>query len=92
MLIRGSLSPSPVDISANSASSTRRVSAKIFSCSTPAEFYVAAVGILHYIASHWYQPPPQFIDAVLSCAATRTKEYKKLFLSNGGTALLREPA
>jgi hypothetical protein len=51
--------------------------------------YVAPVGIVHYVASHWYAPPTQFIEAVLSCPATRSMEYKKLFLANGGGVFLR---
>lgn len=54
--------------------------------------YVAPVLIVHYIAAHSYTPPTEFVRAVEACPDTRSMEYKKLFLANGGRALLRPPA
>lgn len=51
--------------------------------------YVAPVGILHYIAAHWYLPPAIFIDAVLACPPTNTMAYKQAVLANGGRELIR---
>jgi len=39
--------------------------------------YVAPTGIAHYIAAHWYQPPPIFIEAVMHCPPTRGIEYRR---------------
>lgn len=50
--------------------------------------YVAPVGILHYIAAHWYAPPPVFVQAVLDCPPMRSMAYKRALLENGGRALL----
>jgi hypothetical protein len=52
------------------------------------KIYVAPVGILHYIASHWYKPPVVFINAVLACPLMDTMEYKQALLANGGRGLL----
>lgn len=51
--------------------------------------YVAPSLIAHYVDSHAYSPPPEFIQAVLGCADTRTMEYKKLLISNGARELVR---
>ncbi len=45
--------------------------------------------ILHYINAHGYQPPQSFCDAVMACPDTRSSEYKRLFLDNGGRILMR---
>lgn len=50
--------------------------------------YVAPVGVVHYIAAHWYKPPERFIAAVLECPAMRSMAYKKALLANGGRALV----
>jgi len=52
--------------------------------------YVCPELILHYINAHRYAPPPEFCEAVLKCPDTRTMEYKKLFLANGGRSLLHQ--
>ena len=44
--------------------------------------------ILHYISAHEYQPPREFCDAVLACPDTGSVEYERLFLANGGRALV----
>jgi len=54
------------------------------------KIYVAPVGILHYVGSHWYRPPQIFIDAVLACPSMQTMEYKKAILANGGRSLVRQ--
>lgn len=50
--------------------------------------YVAPVGILHYIAAHWYCPPEVFVAAVLACPPMRSMEYKRSVLANGGRSLI----
>lgn len=52
--------------------------------------YVCPKLILHYIAAHRYCPPVEFQSAVMQCPPSQTMEYKKLFLQNGGRALLHE--
>jgi hypothetical protein len=51
--------------------------------------YVAPSLIAHYVDAHQYSPPEEFIRAVLRCPYTRTMEYKRLLLANGGRAFLR---
>ena len=53
------------------------------------KIYVSPEGIVHYIATHWYQPPAVFIDAVLNCPEIRSMEYKKAILANGGRGLTK---
>jgi hypothetical protein len=48
--------------------------------------------IVHYINAHTYQPPHVFCDAVLVCPDTRSMEYKRRLLANGGRDLVRAPA
>jgi hypothetical protein len=50
--------------------------------------YVAPVGIVHYIASHWYLPPAEFISAVLATPPMRSVQYFKALIANGGRPLL----
>jgi len=50
--------------------------------------YVAPTGIVHYISAHWYRPPTPFLEALLACPPTRSMEYKKAVLENGGRSLL----
>ncbi|WP_437527378.1 hypothetical protein WME79_42690 [Sorangium sp. So ce726] len=45
--------------------------------------------ITHYINAHQYAPPPAFGRAVLACPDTRSMEYKRLYLRNGGRLLAR---
>lgn len=53
------------------------------------QIFVAPVAIVHYIAAHHYLPPRIFIEAVVACPPTRSMEYKKALLSNGGRGLVR---
>jgi hypothetical protein len=50
--------------------------------------YVAPVGIVHYIAAHWYRPPEVFVAAVLACPPMRSMEYKRSVLAHGGRSLV----
>jgi hypothetical protein len=52
------------------------------------KIYVAPVAIVHYIAAHWYRPPQIFVDAVLTCPAIQSMDYKKAILANGGRGLV----
>ena len=40
--------------------------------------YVAPELIVHYIEDHGYQPPQEFIEAVLACPEQESEEYMKL--------------
>lgn len=51
--------------------------------------HVAPVAVVHYVSVHWYKPPQEFIDAVMSCPAMNSMEYKKAILSNGGRGLVQ---
>ena len=51
--------------------------------------FVAPSAITHYIAAHWYRPPEEFVQAVITCPAMSTMEYKKAILANGGRTLVR---
>jgi hypothetical protein len=53
------------------------------------KIFVAPVAIVHYVSTHWYQPPPIFVEAVMACPPMRSMEYKKALLSNGGRGLVR---
>ncbi len=44
--------------------------------------------IVHYIASHFYRPPDEFLSALANCPDTRTIQYKKLLLESGGRMLI----
>ena len=44
--------------------------------------------IVHYVASHHYRPPDEFIAAVKNCPLTSTMHYKKLLLESGGRPLV----
>jgi hypothetical protein len=54
--------------------------------------YVAPVGVAHYIAAHWYRPPEEFVQAVLSCPSMRSLQYHKAMLANGGRSLITPKA
>lgn len=51
--------------------------------------YVAPEGIGHYILCHRYVPPPEFIEAVLTCPPARSMEFRRLLLACGGGVFLR---
>jgi hypothetical protein len=51
--------------------------------------YLAPIGIVHYVAAHWYRPPQIFIDAVLACPPTKSMNYEKALLANDGLNLMR---
>jgi hypothetical protein len=51
--------------------------------------FVAPVGIVHYVARHWYEPPAVFAEAVLLCPPTRSMAYKRALLANGVRKLLK---
>lgn len=51
--------------------------------------YVIPENITHYMDAHEYQPPAEFLDAVMVWPDTRGMEYKKAFLANGGRELLQ---
>jgi hypothetical protein len=56
---------------------------------TLSRIYVAPVGILHYIAAHWYKPPMAFVEAVMACPPMQSMAYKRELLANGGRVLMR---
>jgi hypothetical protein len=39
--------------------------------------------------AHQYRPPEAFCQAVLRCPDTRSMEYKRLFLANGGREMVQ---
>lgn len=51
--------------------------------------YVCPELIVHYINAHGYAPPEDFCLAVLRCPDTRSMQYKRLFLANGGRPLMK---
>jgi hypothetical protein len=53
------------------------------------KIFVAPVAIIHYISTHWYQPPSIFIEAVMACPPMKSMEYQKALLNNGGRGLVR---
>ena len=52
--------------------------------------YVAPALITHYINSHKYLPPSEFIDAIMRCPDIRSMNYKKAILANGGRVLVKQ--
>jgi hypothetical protein len=46
--------------------------------------FVAPELILHYVNCHHYQPPDEFVDAVLECPDTRSMAFKRKLIANGG--------
>ena len=47
--------------------------------------YIAPGGIVHYVKTHAYLPPQEFIEAVLGCKDCRSREYREaLVASNRG--------
>jgi hypothetical protein len=53
------------------------------------KIYVTPELVLHYINCHNYRPPDEFIEGVLKCPSTRSMEYKKSILENGGRNLVK---
>lgn len=54
--------------------------ARDFGVATAAELFVAPGMIVHYVESHAYLPPPEFISAVLSAPLPDTEAYANLAL------------
>jgi hypothetical protein len=52
------------------------------------QLYVVPSLIAHYIDAHGYWPPEEFCTAVLACPPTRTPEYLRAILANGGRGLV----
>lgn len=52
--------------------------------------YVAPALITHYINSHKYLPPSEFVDAIMRCPDIRSMDYKKAILANGGRVLVKQ--
>ncbi len=50
--------------------------------------YVCPELITHYINAHGYAPPDEFCTAVMACPDTRSMDYKRLLLKNGGRVLI----
>lgn len=53
------------------------------------KLFVAPVAIVHYVAAHRYQPPPEFVAAVQACPPMNSMEYKRALLANGGRSLVK---
>jgi hypothetical protein len=53
------------------------------------DIFVAPLSIAHYIDAHVYQPPGDFIDAVMACPEQRSRDYLKLLLHSGGREWLK---
>lgn len=53
------------------------------------KIYVCPSLITHYINTHFYLPPQEFIDAVNFCPPMRSMEYHKKIVENGGRELAR---
>jgi hypothetical protein len=48
--------------------------------------YVSPGGIVHYVESHSYLPPAEFIEAVLKCPDLQSEEYRRaLYVANGNS-------
>lgn len=52
------------------------------------KIYVCPDLITHYINTHFYCPPREFIEAVYLCPPMRSMEYLKKMLENGGRELV----
>lgn len=50
--------------------------------------YVAPSLIAHYVDAHEYQPPAEFVDAVLRCPPMRSMPYLQAIGRIGGSALV----
>ena len=53
-----------------------------------AVIYVAPSLVAHYVDAHEYQPPKEFMEAVLQCPPMRSMEYLRAIKSIGGSALI----
>jgi len=53
----------------------------------PKCIYVSPTSVAHYIDAHRYQPPPEYIEAVMQCSTMRSMAYHKAILENGGRRL-----
>ena len=51
--------------------------------------FVSPELITHYIACHRYQPPEEFVAAVMNCPDIKTMAYKQLLLDSGGRPLVK---
>ena len=51
--------------------------------------YVCPELIVHYISTHHYQPPSEFVNAVLAAPDAASMDFRKAFLGNGGRAIIR---
>jgi hypothetical protein len=52
------------------------------------KIYVCPELITHYINTHFYRPPREFLEAVSVCPPMRSMEYLKKMLENGGRDLV----
>ena len=50
--------------------------------------FIASESIAHAVDAHRYQPPQEFIAAVLACPEPDTMEFKNQFLERGGRFLM----
>lgn len=51
--------------------------------------YVSPASLAHYIDAHCYQPPAEYVEAVMQCPKMRSLAYHKAVLENGGRGLGR---
>ncbi len=51
--------------------------------------YVAPEAVAHYVETHWYRPPNEFISAVEPCPEMKSMAYKKALLENGGRPIIQ---
>lgn len=51
--------------------------------------FVCPVLIAHYMNAHWYRPPDEFCQAVMSCPEMRSMQYLKALLANGARPLVQ---
>ena len=49
--------------------------------------YVAPSLVVHYVDAHEYQPPIEFMEAVLRCPPMRSLQYLRAIRASGGSAL-----
>ncbi len=49
--------------------------------------YVAPSLVAHYVDAHEYQPPQEFMEAVIQCPPMRSMQYLRAIKSIGGSAL-----
>ncbi len=51
-----------------------------------AAVYVSPEAILHYVQSHGYLPPREFLDSMLACPPMRSDQYLAALVKSGGKA------